>query len=489
MSLGAATVPPPALELTGVSKRFGSVVALNDVELIVAPGKVHALLGENGAGKTTLMRIAYGLLHPDSGRVRLFGNAYPRHSVRAASHAGVGMVHQHLSLIPTLSAAENLVLGRRGVFSPPEAEALLARTSSRAGLSVPSVPAVRDLSIVEQQRLEILKALARGARLLILDEPTSGLAPSEIDALLRWMREFADSGGSVVLVTHKLREALAVADDVSVLRRGRMVYSGDARGSTEQALARAIFPATEAPPAAPPASVAGRVEELVLQCDAVDIAGGRGMRRVRQATFRVHRHDIVGIAAVEGSGHRDLLSAIAGLTPIASGTLDIPSRVALIPADRAREGLIGDFTLVENIALRGLGTRRGTMPWWQVRERTAALLERFSIVAPSTRALARTLSGGNQQRLVVGRELETAVDLVVADNPTRGLDLMATAFVHAQLRDAAANGAGVVFHSSDLDELLSLAHRVLVVFHGQVREVANDRDTVARAMLGAETAT
>jgi len=475
----------PALELLGVSKRFGNVTALDDVSLVVAAGRVHALLGENGAGKTTLMRIAYGLLRPEAGEVRFFGQSARQHSVRDAIRAGAGMVHQHLSLVPNLTASENLVLGGRGVFSPREAEDLLERTAAASGLHVPSTALARDLTIVEQQRLEILKALARGVRLLILDEPTSGLAPAEIDDLLRWIRAFASSGGSVVLVTHKLREALAVADDVSVLRRGRLVHAGPARDSTEESLARAIFPETVDVGAQPIATEAG---EPVVRGEAVDVIDRRGVRRLKGATFRIHRHEIVGIAAVEGSGHRELLGAIAGLQGIAAGSLELPARVALIPADRTREALIADFTLSENVALRGLGARKGLMPWKEIENRTAALLQRFAIVATSARARARTLSGGNQQRLVVGRELEHDVDLVVADNPTRGLDLRATAFVHVQFRAAAAKGAAVVFHSSDLDELLSLATRVFVVFHGAVREVENDRDIVARAMLGAETA-
>lgn len=471
-----------ALELRGISKRYGAVQALERVEFVAAPGQVHALLGENGAGKSTLMRIAFGLVAADAGEVRLFGTRTDSHSVRHAVRAGVGMVHQHLSLVPNLSAAENLVLGGVGKYDPVSAEELLTRTAQSSGLQVPASALVRDLSIVEQQRLEILKALARGARLLILDEPTAVLAPSEIDELLRWIRDFARGGGSVVLVTHKLREALAVADDVTVLRRGITVHVGKARDSSEQDIARAIFPeqldgAPQIEPRAP--------GEVVATADAVDVMDARGARRIHAASFELRRHEVVGIAAVEGSGHRELLLALAALQPAAAGLLRLPTTIGLIPADRLAEGLVPEFTLTENVALRRAGSRRGLIAWRALADQTASLLKRFSIVAPSPSAPAGALSGGNQQRLVVARELEHDVDLIVADNPTRGLDIRATAFVHAQLRDAAARGAAVVVHSSDLDEVLALASRVLVVFHGEVRDVGSNRDAVGRAMLGA----
>ena len=471
----------PALQLAGISKQFAGVVALRDVGLVVTVGTVHALLGENGAGKSTLMRIAYGMLPPDGGEVTLFGRPQPMLTVRDAVRTGVGMVHQHLSLVPTLTAAENLVLGGHGRYRAEEAEQLLRSVSASSGLSVPPRALARELSIVEQQRLEILKALARGARLLILDEPTAVLAPREIDDLLRWVRAFVDGGGSVVLVTHKLREALAVADKVTVLRRGRVVHVVGSHRTSEEELARAIFPETVDVPSATRVPTPGQpvAEAQSLAVDSVKV------RRIRDASFTLSRHDIVGVAAIEGSGHRELLLALAGVALPSAGVLSLPRRIALIPADRGRDGLIPEFTLTENVALRGAGHRRGLVPWRAFASRTQALLMKFGILAPSVAVAARTLSGGNQQRLVVARELEDDVDLVIADNPTRGLDIRAASFVHERLRDAAARGAAVVVHSSDLDELFELATRVLVVFQGEVREVELDRDTVGRAMLGA----
>lgn len=482
MSPDGSTQHPLALEMLGVAKRFGQVAALDGVDLEVATGSVHALLGENGAGKTTLMRVAYGLVRADAGEVRLFGARMKDHSVRAAVRAQVGMVHQELSLVPNLTAAENIVLGGQGRYQPKLAAELLRNAAAASGLSVAHDVVARDLSVVEQQRLEILKALARGARLLILDEPTAVLAPSEIDDLLRWIRAFAANGGTVVLVTHKLREALAVADEVTVLRRGRVARFGSAKSSSEHELASAMFPDAAATRAPARALEPG---DVIVRAEGLDLADARGVRRIRGASFSLHRHDVTGIAAVEGSGHRELMLALAALHPVASGTLILPARIGVIPADRARDGLVSDFTLTENVALHQLGSRRGLMPWRELADRTAALLARFAIVASSPRVRARALSGGNQQRLVVARELERPVDLIVADSPTRGLDIRATTFVHDQLREAAAQGAAVVVHSSDLDELLSLATRVLVVFHGVVREVGLNRDDVGRAMLGA----
>jgi ABC-type uncharacterized transport system ATPase subunit len=470
----------PALELRGIVKQFGDVTALAGVDFSVAHGRVHALLGENGAGKSTLMRIAFGLLAADKGEIRLFGDAIRAHSVRMARRAGIGMVHQNLSLVPALSAAENLVLGGQGQFRVGSARELLEETMRSSGLRVQSAGLARDLSVVEQQRLEILKALVRGAKLLILDEPTAALAPGDTEELLRWIRGFAAGGGSVVLVTHKLREALAVSDELTVLRRGLVTFSGAARDATEQTLARAMFDAFE-PRGAPPGRAPG---EAIVHADTIVVADQAGVPQIRGASLHLRRHEIVGVAAVEGSGHHALLSALAGLQPVTAGTLQLPSRVALIPADRLREAIIPELTLVENVALRGAGARKGMMPWSSITQRTSSLMERFRIVAPSAAAPVRTLSGGNQQRLVVARELADTVDLVVADNPTRGLDLQSAAFVHDQLREAATQGAAVVIHSPDLDELFSLATRVLVVFEGAVGETGLDRDETARAMLG-----
>jgi simple sugar transport system ATP-binding protein len=473
----------PALEMRGVTKRFGDVIALDRADFVASRGSVHALLGENGAGKSTLMRIAYGLLRRDAGHVRIFGHELLAADVRAAVHAGAGMVHQHLSIVPALSVVENLLLGGRGRFDKRQAARMLEEVSRASGLHVPVEARARDLSIVEQQRLEILKALARQARLLILDEPTAVLAPQEIDDLLAWIRSFANGGGTIVLVTHKLREALAVSDRITVLRQGRVVLERPTAGVTESELAQAMFPeAWES--AVQPAGIEFSGDVVASAVD-VTIRDSRGVARIRSANFDVRAGEIVGIAGVEGSGHRELLLALARRRAVAAGHLRLPAAVSFIPADRVRDAIVPEFTLVENVALRDAGVRRGLMPWNELATTTEMLVERFAIVTPSVRARAGALSGGNQQRLVVARELEGDVALLVADNPSRGLDMRATMFVHDQLRRVARAGAAIVVHSSDLDELLALATRILVVFHGEVRPAPRDRGTVGRAMLGA----
>jgi len=475
--------PGVALEMRGVTKRFGELLALDGVDFTVRSGTVHALLGENGAGKSTLMKVAFGLTTADAGSLALSGAVRRTPTPRAAMAAGLGMVHQHLSLAPALRSEENLVLGGSGAYSPAAATERLRQVSADSRLEVPAGVATGALSIVAQQRLEILKALACGARVLILDEPTAVLAPSETAELLAWIRRFADGGGSVVLVTHKLRDALAVADDVTVLRRGRVVFKGAAGETSEEALSRALFAEAPMTRSTVPRSEAG---EVVVELR--NVTARHGALAIRQASLTVRRREILGVAAVENSGHRALLGVLAGLAPVEAGTATLPATRALIPADRLRDALIADFTLVENVALRGAGQAHGLMDWRALAGRTARLVARFNIAAGSGSAMAGSLSGGNQQRLVVARALETPVDLLVADNPTRGLDLVATSFVHDQLRSAAAGGSAVVVHSSDVDEVLALATRVIVVFSGAIVECPVDRETVARAMVGARSA-
>ena len=502
-----------ALELEGIAKRFGDAVALDGATLRVRPGTVHAVLGENGAGKSTLMRVAFGLVRPDRGTVAVGGVARRFASSADAIAAGVGMVHQHFSLVPAMTVAENVALGGRGRFSRRRSAALVRQVSEAVGLAVDPDARVDTLGVGAQQRVEIVKTLSRDARLLILDEPTAVLAPAEAADLLAWLRRFADGGQSAVLITHKLREALAVADEVTVLRRGRTVLSAPRSGTTEAELAAAMLGApprhqdgsatgSERHPAhaagalvphVPHAAEADRrgavvppPGAVVLRAREVTLADAAGVVRVRGAPLEVRAGEIVGIVGVEGSGQRELLRALAGrLAPLA-GTVELPPEVGLVPEDRHRDALLLDFALDANVALRGAGRRRGRMGWAGWRRVTAALLAGFDVRAPGPRVAARTLSGGNQQKLVLGRELRGDVRAVVVENPSRGLDIRATAEVHRRLRAARDAGAAVVVYSSDLDEVLLLAERVAVLHGGRVRETALDRDAVGRAMLGVE---
>ena len=482
-------VSRPALELSHVSKRYGSVVALDDASLIVRAGTIHAVLGENGAGKTTLMRVAYGMVRPDAGHIRVAGRELRLTAPLGAIAAGIGMVHQHFTLVRAMTVAENLALGGRGRLRARDMAARVHEIAARTGFALDPDAHVESLSVGAQQRVEIAKALARDARLLILDEPTGVLAPSEIDDLLRWLRAYVGGGGSAVLITHKLPEALAVADDVTVLRRGRIVFVGTAGSASAQQLTLAMIGTAGVTKrdtgSAPPA----RESTPVFAAEHMGISDRSGRMCVRDATFDVRGGELVGIAAVEGSGQRELLRALAGRHEIFAGTLKHPAIVGFVPEDRHHDAVLLGRSLAENIALRGAGARRGVLGWRNVHASTAALVRAYEVRAESTQAPVRALSGGNQQKLVLARELEATFDqpapqALVVENPTRGLDVRATAAVHQRLREACAQGAAVVVYSSDLDEVLSLASRVLVMFDGTIREMPIDRDAIGRAMLG-----
>jgi ABC-type uncharacterized transport system ATPase subunit len=483
-------VSAPTLSLTGIRKRYGHVRALDDVSLTVRPGTIHALLGENGAGKTTLMRVAFGMLRPDTGDVRLDGRDVRLRSPVDAIAAGIGMVHQHFTLVPAMTVAENLALGGHGRLRRAENARLVDEIAALTGFVLDPAARVETLSVGAQQRVEIAKALARTARILVLDEPTAVLAPVDAEELLRWLRTFAAAGNSAVLITHKLREALSVADDVTVLRHGRVTYAGPAHDASVASLTRAMIgdaPGLTFGDSSP--TTRHSTGAIVFRAERLTVRDERGLHRVRDASFVVRSGEIVGLAGVEGTGHRELLRALAARREPAGGTLERPAAIGFIPEDRHHEAVLLDRSLAENIALRGAGSRRGQIGWPAVRAHTQALLRRYDVRAPSALTQMRTLSGGNQQKLVLARELDDDAHLdgpwgIVAENPTRGLDILAAADVHARLRAARDGGAAVVIYSSDLDEVLSLASRVLVIHAGVVRDVPPDRAAVGRAMLG-----
>ena len=477
-----------ALEVSHLVKRYESVRAVDDVSLQVRRGTVHALLGENGAGKTTLMRIVYGMIRADAGSIRVDGREVHFESPLDAIAAGIGMVHQHFTLVPAMTVRENLALGGRGRLRGADVDAHVQEVAARTGFALDPAARVETLPVGAQQRVEIAKALARDASFLVLDEPTAVLAPREIDDLLAWLRGYADAGHAAVLITHKLREALAVADDVTVLRHGRVVHAGSARALTATQLAGAMIGAGA--PELRRASVTPTPEaDALFAATSISVVDDDGRARVRNASFHVRGREIVGIAAVEGSGQRELLRALAGRYRITSGQLTRPEHVGFVPEDRHRDALLLDRPVLESVALRGAGARRGVMKWISVEERTTALMREFDVRAPDARVRMRTLSGGNQQKLVLARELAATHDApspqaLIVENPTRGLDVRASAAVHRYLREAAARGAAVVFFSSDLDEVLLLASRVLAMFDGTVTEVPLDRDAIGRVMLG-----
>jgi simple sugar transport system ATP-binding protein len=495
---------PPALALEHISRRFGPVTALNDVSLHVEAGHVHALLGENGAGKTTLMHVAFGMVAPDSGTMRVNGAPVTMNAPSDALAAGIGMVHQHFTLVPAMTVAENIALGGRGMLRRGTMAAAVRDIAAATGFALDPDARVETLSVGAQQRVEIAKALARRARVLILDEPTAVLAPAEGEELLRWARRFADAGNAVVLITHKLNEALAVADRVTVLRQGQVVHTAAAADASASTLAAAMLgEELRSPRETPPAqtrgasghSTAANEASAVLVAHHVTVHDGHGQARLRDASLVVRAGEIVGLAGVEGAGQWELLRAMAGRIAVHAGRIERPPQVGFVPEDRHRDAVLLDRSLTDNAALRGAGMRRGRVSWPTLRSATRTAMEDFDVRAPSTEAVMRTLSGGNQQKFVLAREMTALLltspgspsdeSAIVIENPTRGLDVRATAEVHARLRAARHRGAAVLVYSSDLDEVLALADRVVVLHAGTVHEVPADRDLIGRAMLGA----
>jgi len=483
----------PALELAGIRKRFGSVHALRGADFTLLPGELHALLGENGAGKTTLMQIAAGLLRPDSGEVRVGGVARPGLSPRGARRLGVGMVHQHFTSVPAFTVAENVALSAGWPVVPGPLRERVRELGARVGLPLDPDARAERLSVGLRQRLEIVKALAAEARVLLLDEPTAVLAPAEVKDLLRVIRRFTASGGAAVLITHKLDEALAAADRVTVLRRGEVAHTGPVAEQDTGILTAAMIgetvPDDRVEPSRAPVPPTGDRRPLV-RVQSLDVRrdGGLGIA-LRAASLVVGPGEIVGVAAVEGNGQRELLRAVAGRIHPLRGLRDVAEPVAFIPEDRSTEGLIPEMTLTENVVLGSSESdpwiRGRTIDWHQARARTAVLLEEYAVAGPGPDAAAASLSGGNQQRVVVARELSRRPRVVVAENPTRGLDIRATATIHARLRRAASEGAAVLFHSSDLDEVLALATRLVVASRGVLIELPTDatRETIGALML------
>ena len=464
--------PVPALQLHDIRKSFGTTRALRGVALGLAPGEVHALVGENGAGKSTLTHIAYGMTAPDTGTIAVDGRMVRLRSPRDARTHGIGMVHQHFTSIGALTIRENIALavgpGARGRTGAPAHGFLEGMSPTRM---------VSELSVAERQRLEIAKALATGARILLLDEPTAVLAPSEVDRLLVEIREFARAGGAVALITHKLREVLQAADRVTVLRRGLVTLAGPIEEQTERTLALAMVGEEGGEDRARPAKT-GKDRGSPGKTGVTVQIGGLGLRA----------GELVGVAAVEGNGHREILRAIAGLTRHQG--IAVHGTVAFVPEDRTTEGLIPELDVTENVVL-GLPedprwARGVRIDWPSARRRTGELIEEFEVVAQGPNAAMNSLSGGNQQKVVLARALERHPAILVAENPTRGLDVRTTEEMHRRLRDAARAGATVIVYSTDLDEVLALGDRHLVVFRGEVREAPPERRVVGQMMLGVD---
>ena len=468
--------------MRGITKRFGSLEALSAVSFRLRRGSLHALLGENGAGKTTLMRIAFGMIAPDAGEVYVDGTSRRIHSPRDAITFGIGMVHQHFMLVPAMTVAENVELGGRGHYDADTSAAKLMLLEEKTGLVLDPSAKVSSLGVPAQQRLEIIKALAHNAHVLILDEPTAVLAPTDAQDLLARIRNLVLHGMSVVLITHKLRDAREYADDISVLRDGRLMLTGSMSDFSEAQLAASMLGHEPHETATRTQKTLSSTGEAVINLHGVGLIDSAGVRRLRDVNLDIRAGEIVGIAALEGSASW-LLRILAGRSAPTEGQCIIPQQAGFIAEDRRHDSLVPEFSLYENVALKDSGRRTRLIRWQEIREQTASLVRRFDVRATGIDMAAQNLSGGNQQKLVLGRELADNPLAVVAENPTRGLDINASSMIHEHLRRARDAGCAIVFYSSDIDELVDLADRVLVLRDGTLVQVPLETRAIGNALL------
>lgn len=491
------------LELQGITKRFGTLVANDNINLTFAPGEIHALLGENGAGKSTMMNVLYGLYQPDAGQIVVDGAPRTFSGPGDAMAAGIGMVHQHFMLIPVFTVAENVVLGHEPVVGGTlidlaEARRRVKEISDRFGFDVDPDALVEDLPVGVQQRVEIIKALSRDAQVLILDEPTAVLTPQETDELIGIMRQLKEAGTSIVFITHKLREVRAVADTISVIRRGKVVGTASPT-STEVELAslmvgRSVTLAVDKATAEP-----GEPTFQVRDLTVLDVHGNAVVDGV---SFDVHRGEILAIAGVQGNGQTELTETILGLAAPTAGQLlldgvDLAGRqvhevieagVGFVPEDRSTDGLISSFSIAENLILDMHRSepfaRAGSLSPARVAENAAHRVEEFDIRVRSVQDPVSTLSGGNQQKVVLAREMSRPLRLFVASQPTRGLDVGSIEFVHKRIVAERDNGTPVVIVSTELDEVLALADRIAVMYRGKIIGIVEGGHTADRDVLG-----
>jgi ABC-type uncharacterized transport system ATPase subunit len=498
---------PTILELRGITKRFPGIVADDNVDFDIGRAEVHALLGENGAGKSTLMNILYGLYKADEGEIRVNGNVVSFASAKDAIAQGIGMVHQHFMLIPVMTVAENIVLGteptREGVLLDYDGAVERVRELSKQfGLVVDPRARIQSITVGQQQRVEILKALYRGAEILILDEPTAVLTPQEAAELFAIVRSLKAEGKSIIFISHKLNEVLEIADRITVLRRGKRIDTVPREGATEQGLAkmmvgREVLLRVEKAPATP--------GDVLLEVEDLHVLDSRGLPAVRGVSFAVRAGEIVAVAGVDGNGQTELIDAITGLRKAESGVVRVAGRelhhanarqmldagVGHIPEDRQRRGLVLEFSIAENIALHDYAEPPESKWGWlfpsRLIERATKLIREFDVRGGTPLTLAAALSGGNQQKLVAAREVARNPKVLIAAQPTRGLDVGAIEYLHRRLVQERDKGRAILLVSLELDEVLGLSDRILVIYEGRIageHEGAVSEEQIGLEMLG-----
>ena len=502
MTLEAEVVHAPALQMRGITKRYPGVVANDAIDLDVRPGEIHALLGENGAGKTTLMNILYGLARPDEGEILLDGRPVHIADPSDAIARGINMVHQHFMLVPVFTVAENILLGEETMANPifldrAEARRRIRELGTRFGFEIDPDTKVGSLSVGWQQRVEILKALYRDARILVLDEPTAVLTPQETDEIFDVLRRLAQQGHSILFISHKLYEVLEIADRITVIRRGKVVGERIPSETNEADLAELMV---------------GRAVELtadrgeshpaepVLRVEGLQVADDRGNPAVRSVDLEVRAGEILGIAGVAGNGQDELVEAIVGLRRVTGGRIDLSGEdvtthspramnqagVAYVPADRHRFGLVLPFSLADNMVLtsyyRAPFARGPLRDFAAIEQAAVEGIAKFDVRTPSPHVAASTLSGGNQQKLVVAREFDRPLKLLILDQPTRGLDVGSVEFIHRQAIRMRDEGTAILLVSAELDEVMELSDRIAVMYRGQVVATVDGRTADKRAV-------
>lgn len=475
------------VEMRKITKNFGGFKANDQVDLKVKPGEIHALLGENGAGKSTLMNILSGLLEPTSGEILLNGEPVKIDSPSAASRLGIGMVHQHFMLVDAFTVTENIILGNEpghfGVIDRKNAEKEIKQLSDKYGLAVDPTAKVRDISVGMQQRAEILKTLYRGANILIFDEPTAVLTPQEIEELIEIMKSLVAEGKSIILITHKLDEIRHAADRCTVIRRGKSIDTVDVKGTTSEELAEMMVghSVTFKIPKAP-----AKIGEPTLNVKGLKVNESRGLPAVKGIDFTVHRGEILGIAGIDGNGQTELIEALTGLRKVAAGSVVIKGKdvtnaavrtitetgVAHVPEDRQKYGLVLQMSLAENLALQTYYqppiSHHGMLNYTEMRKEALRLIKEYDIRTTDEQLKAGELSGGNQQKAIVARELDRNADLIIVSQPTRGLDVGAIEYIHRQLIDQRDQGKAVLLVSFELDEIMNLSDRIIVLHDGKI---------------------